>query len=771
MEAGARPRAGRKAPAPAEGGAAAQVGQVGSLGSGVFSGRGSDCSLAGAGGVKRTLGLRIQLWEAGFVSQTLPRRKAMEGEGLRNFKELQAKFQELDTPSLPRPIKFPAGVSQKGDIGSKPSAKTLASGRPLSSSLIQPPPSCASGDPQPLKHQKVNLAQKSEIQKCSNSLGTLGGPSGSAVNSQTASLLLDVNQSNAEKNSKKKAMVNNSFRDKLWNWEVLSQKSEMASAFLPTSCRSRASHLEEQKSMAFMLEEPRKKLEIKGTQTLPSQRCLMAQRRFCATSEEPTIRLSQHGRKSRDIPSPERSPTENTCHPTYDNELNSQAPEKQPDVRHSCLPKTKPLPSLKSLGPPPPKPPKPPVVNLQAFWSRAAAVSETHREAAGEEDDLPPESAEFEEPHNYETTISYLRHSTDSINLCTAKEIADSMYEVRIEELQKPWKNFLHQEPSPKDEDEDKKVKDKDPCELEHQKTEKDLHSDHLFKVDACEGTPGETQMEKVHRGKKTMLPRKEGPGTDIIQTKTCLVDPKLARHSQGHCGYVKALEMTKETPGPGAFRSSSISETYDDVECPRREASKSDFSSSFASDNEENSEEMYENVYKTKSNYPTIDLDGKEALKRLQRFFKKEKDRFKMKKTKSKENISDEDKQKTWKPKFLIAKEKKEKKGTEESKSLSPKNFFKIKKQNLEKNRVEKEEKLFRKRFEYDKEITVINTAVACSNNSRNGIFDLPITPGEELEVIDITEENLVICRNSKGKYGYVLIEHLDFKHQSWSP
>lgn len=37
--------------------------------------------------------------------------------------------------------------------------------------------------------------------------------------------------------------------------------------------------------------------------------------------------------------------------------------------------------------------------------------------------------------------------------------------------------------------------------------------------------------------------------------------------------GYVKALEMTKETPGPGAFRSSSISETYDDVECPRREA------------------------------------------------------------------------------------------------------------------------------------------------------------------------------------------------------
>lgn len=34
-------------------------------------------------------------------------------------------------------------------------------------------------------------------------------------------------------------------------------------------------------------------------------------------------------------------------------------------------------------------------------------------------------SAEFEEPHNYEATISYLKHSSNSINLCTAKEIAD----------------------------------------------------------------------------------------------------------------------------------------------------------------------------------------------------------------------------------------------------------------------------------------------------------------------------------------------------------
>ncbi|KAF5923117.1 hypothetical protein HPG69_012206 [Diceros bicornis minor] len=697
-------------------------------------------------------------------------------ERLTNFKELQAKFQKLEAPSLPGAIKFPADVSRKSDTGSTQSTGILANGRPLSSNHNRSPPYCSSGEPQPFKPQKIKLAQRSEIQKCSNSPGPPERSAGSAVNSQKASLLLDVHQSNAEITNEEKVMVTSSFRDKLWNWEkVSSQKHEMSSACLLANCGSRAFHLEEQESMGLAPEEPRKKLEAKGAQTLPSQRHLMAQRKSRATSEDATLLLSQHGRKSLENPSPEKSPAGSTCQPIYESELISQAPEKQPDVRHHQLPKMKPLPSMESLGPPPQKPPKPPVVNLQAFQRQrerqrqAAAVPKTHREAAVKEGDLPPGSAEFEELRNYEATISYLRHSSNSINLCTTKETADSIYEVGIEELQKPWKSLLHQELSPKYEDEDEKMKEKEPSELEPKKSEKDPHSNHLFKVGAYDGTPGKLQVTKVHRGKRNVQAGKQDAVIDVIQTKACPEDLKLARHSQGHCGYVEALEVTKETPGQEAFKPNSISEeTYDDVEYPGREGPKSDFSNAFASDDEENSEETYEDIYKTKSNYSKIDLDGKEALKRLQRFFKKEKDKFKMKKAKSKENVRDEDKLKTWKPKFLIPKEKKEKKGAEESESLSPRNFFRTKKQNLEKNRMEREEKLFRERFEYDKEITVINTAVACTSNSRNGIFDLPITPGEELEVIDITEENLVICRNSKGKYGYVLIEHLDFKFNS---
>ncbi|XP_011937891.1 PREDICTED: uncharacterized protein C1orf168 homolog isoform X2 [Cercocebus atys] len=729
----------------------------------------------------------------------------MEGEGVRSFKELRAKFQNLDAPPLPGPIKLPAGVSPNSDIGGKQSTQILANGKPLSSNHKQHPPHCSSSESRPLQPQKIKLAQKTEIPKCSSSPGPLGKSTVcSAASSQNTSLLLEVTQSNVEIITKEKVMVANSFRNKLWNWEkVSSQKSEMSSVLLLANCGSKAFHLEGQKGMGLTPEEPRKKLETKGAQTLPSQKHLVAPKILLNVSEDPSFVISHHIRKSWENPRPEKSPASSTYQPIYECELASQAPEKQSDVRHRHLPKMKPLPSINSLGPPPQKPSRPTVVNLQAFQRQRAAVPRTQGEVTVEEGSLPPErlfNAEFEEPHNYEATISYLRHSGNSINLCTAKEIADPTYEVGIEELQKSWKNFPYPEPSAKHED--KKMKEKDPCELEPKNTEKEPHSNHVFKVDAYEGTPEKIQMTNVHTGRRNMLAGKQEAMIDVIQTNPCPEGPKLARHSQGHCGYLEVLESTKETPDLGVSKPSSISEEiYDDVEYSRKEVPKPNFRSSFASNSEENREEMYEDVYKTKNNYPKIDLDGKEALKRLQQFFKKEKDRFKIKKTKSKENLSafsillpdlelksqeviiyddvdlsekeskDEDKLKMWKPKFLTPKEKKEKNGAEESESFSPRSFFKTKKQNLEKNRMKREEKLFRERFKYNKEIIVINTAVACSNNSRNGIFDLPISPGEELEVIDTTEQNLVICRNSKGKYGYVLIEHLDFKHQSWSP
>lgn len=52
----------------------------------------------------------------------------------------------------------------------------------------------------------------------------------------------------------------------------------------------------------------------------------------------------------------------------------------KPESRHRQLPKTKPLPSIEALGPPPPKPSKPPFVNLYVFHRQPAAVSKTPKE-------------------------------------------------------------------------------------------------------------------------------------------------------------------------------------------------------------------------------------------------------------------------------------------------------------------------------------------------------------------------------------------------------
>ncbi|NWQ97120.1 FYB2 protein, partial [Burhinus bistriatus] len=109
------------------------------------------------------------------------------------------------------------------------------------------------------------------------------------------------------------------------------------------------------------------------------------------------------------------------------------------------------------------------------------------------------------------------------------------------------------------------------------------------------------------------------------------------------------------------------------------------------------------------------------------------------------------DDKYKTWMAKFLTAKEDKDQR---KSSNDVERNIFKVKKSNAEKTKkMEKEEKFFRETFMYDKEINVINTATAgCSVPSKRRA-DLPITAGEQLDVIDVTEGSAVICRNSEGR------------------
>ncbi|NWZ71014.1 FYB2 protein, partial [Acrocephalus arundinaceus] len=66
---------------------------------------------------------------------------------------------------------------------------------------------------------------------------------------------------------------------------------------------------------------------------------------------------------------------------------------------------------------------------------------------------------------------------------------------------------------------------------------------------------------------------------------------------------------------------------------------------------------------------------------------------------------------------------------------------------------------------LQYHKEIRVLATATAERSVPSQRRADLPLTAGEQLDVIDTVQGHALICRNAQGRYGYVLVEHLNFR------
>uniref|UniRef100_A0A6J0TS12 FYN-binding protein 1 isoform X2 n=1 Tax=Pogona vitticeps TaxID=103695 RepID=A0A6J0TS12_9SAUR len=72
---------------------------------------------------------------------------------------------------------------------------------------------------------------------------------------------------------------------------------------------------------------------------------------------------------------------------------------------------------------------------------------------------------------------------------------------------------------------------------------------------------------------------------------------------------------------------------------------------------------------------------------------------------------------------------------------------------------KMEKEEKEFRKKFKYEGDIQVLytTTVTRAPCPKKRGSKDLPVKPGEAVDVIKNVDENKILCRNEEGKYGYV--------------
>ncbi|KAM6415371.1 FYN-binding protein 2 [Rhynochetos jubatus] len=584
----------------------------------------------------------------------------------------------------------------------------------------------------------------------------------------------------------------NSFHHALQIWENTLSRSEKASAVLPAQ---QAANLyvhpcPEQKAVHAPAVSGGSRMRLSGSEpTLDSS----AQKKDAVHGSGPALPQASREDRGSDEAAAGSMVATVFCqlgyHPPKEqpqHQKESEPPFCQPgggkwsDSPRSKWPRIKPLPSAESLGPAPGKPAKPPKFDLSAFRNAVPLVHRGNETTADEEDYLIPESVQLEEQHNYEETPTYLNQSGDTTTLCV---IEVPKAELQEYEKQKTF-HFAKSRGIIVDEKEEKPS-------LEREKQEEKK----MFKTGGNEYVSPNSYTKEDGRG-----------GIKVSQVKQDVTSTQTAKHPTPQGLAKDRGELLRYVcvgaPKPWVERTALNQNThqslqapediYDDVEeMQDRLSHVSDASSLFASVSiSENSyEETYEDVEIGGDNPAKTET---EKQKRFGNLFKIEK--LKLRNNRFKENlrlfsvsvpnlaaVSKEDtvyddvemgqteprekdeKYKTWMPKFLMAKEDKD---WRKSSDDVERNIFKLKKSNAEKSKkMEKEEKIFRETFMYDKEIKVINTATAeCSVRSKRRV-DLPVTAGEQLDVIDVTEGNAVICRNSEGRYGYVLVEHLNFR------
>ncbi|KAM9008699.1 FYN-binding protein 2 isoform 1-T1 [Ara ararauna] len=728
----------------------------------------------------------------------------MEAEDVRDFRALRAKFQndpdmanKLVQPRkkpppevAPKPgyagntVPSPLPRSKREEVMLKPKDEAAS----LPSVFTQSSPLVCSrarlGYVKPTGHNEEHKGNISE-KGLSSAKNGAGKPLPSCC----------TDQQGAAQTAPESPSFPNSFHHALQIWENTLSHSEKANAMLPTQ---RASNLyvhphSEQRATHAPAESSSSRIRPSGSK--PVLDLLAQKKKDALLSSEQALPQAPRRHRTSDEADAETAVATAFCHQGYRASGEQPQPQKeskppfcQPRAGKwshspgSKWPRIKPLPSAESLGPAPGKPARPPEFDLSAFQSALLLVHRGNETTADEDDYLTPESAQLEEQHNYEETPTYLNQSGDTTTLC--------VIEVPKAEPQehKKQKAFLFAKSSPGRATIEDEKEGKASFEREEQKAKK------IFK------TGGNEYVSPTNRTKED-----GGGGMKALQEKQDVTRTQTAKHPtpQGlakdraellHYVYVGAPEPGVERTALDQNTCQSLQapeDIYDDVEEMQDRLHGSDASRPFtsASVSGNSYEETYEDVE------IGVDDPAKVETKKQKRFgnlFKIEK--LKLKNTRFKENLKlfsisvpnlgavsqedmvyddvevaqrepreKDDKYKPWMPKFLMAKEDKDQR---KSSGDVERNIFKVKKSSAEKSKkMGKEEKIFRETFMYDKEINVISTATAeCSVPSQRRV-DLPVTAGEQLDVIDVTEGNAVICRNSEGRYGYVLVEHLNFR------
>ncbi|XP_030350945.1 FYN-binding protein 2 isoform X2 [Strigops habroptila] len=705
----------------------------------------------------------------------------MDAEGATDFRALRAKFQNDSNVAnkLAQPCKKPPP-----EVAPKPGSAGNAVPSPLPRSkreevILKPKDEAAHPAFQasvltqcnPLAWPRAKLGYMKPTGHKEDHKGNISEKGLSSPKNGPGKPLLSccTDQQGSAQTAPESLSLPNSFHHALQIWENTLSHSEKANAMLPTQ---RASNLyvhpcPEQRATHAPAASHSSRIQLSGSKPVLD---LLAQKKDGLLSSGQALPQAPRRHRTSDEADAETSVASEFCQPRYhvpgeqpQHQKESEPPFCQPRAgkwSHSPgnkWPRIKPLPSAESLGPAPGKPARPPKFDLSAFRSAMPLVHRGNETTADEEDYLTPESAQLEEQHNYEETPMYLNQSGDTTTLC--------VIEVPKAEPQehKKQKSFLSAKSSPGRAIIEDEKEGKASFEREEQEAKK------IFK------TSGNEYVSPTNRTKED-----GGSGMKAPQVKQDVSSTQTAKHPtpQGLAKdgaellryvYLGAPKLGVETTAldQNYWQSLQTSEDiYDDVEeMQDRLSHGSDASSPFtsASVSGNSYEEAYEDVEIGGDNPAKVELFSI-SVPNLGAV-SQEDTVYDDVEVGQREPREKDDKYKPWMPKFLMAKEDKDQR---KSSNDVERNIFKVKKNSAEKSKkMGKEEKSFRETFMYDKEISVISTATAeCSVPSQRRI-DLPVTAGEQLDVIDVTEGNAVICRNSEGRYGYVLVEHLNFRFQ----
>ncbi|XP_016389702.1 FYN-binding protein [Sinocyclocheilus rhinocerous] len=439
----------------------------------------------------------------------------------------------------------------------------------------------------------------------------------------------------------------------------------------------------------------------------------------------------------------------------------SQSPAKQKPLLHEkistapetttgdlSVPKKKPLLSLFVLGKCPAKPQRPRLVNLSKFRGnvsntsnpeenfslppppapeRLSITSVTPPPPPPSDFTFPPAPPQMDEEGYYDDTDVMSRMETSLGKSSNDPEESDEdMYEdldhnwpennkePKEEKTTKELKKRLEKEEKKRLEQEKKEKKEREKKEQEARKK---------FKIKGPILVLETVKASVDHKGGKNKLPLKQGESIEIVRKTENPKDYWLARNPEGHYGFVKpdTLDVVRSTSDGQAV--------YDDVG---------------ANDDVIPAAECDADIYDCPDD-PQADFSFPPPPPPDPTAFNGATDE-------TYDDIIPADFPPPPSPKRLGFRKFSSTRQTDE---MDPK----------KKKKFEKEEKEFRKKFKYNAEIKVLYQATVLQSLSikKFGNKDLPVKPGEIIDVIVHPVDDKIIARNSEGKFGYVSTANLE--------